>query len=114
MPAGTEHGGVASPGPAGTVHDGGSSRPGAYGPAWSKDAGFAFRTFAWMAGFLVLTALIGYLAAVMIFVPSFLLIVARARTRTTIIYTAVLYVVLLALPSLLPIDLPEGLLGRLL
>ncbi|WP_417233724.1 tripartite tricarboxylate transporter permease [Arthrobacter sp.] len=86
--------------------------PSRYGPGWTEEAGFAFRTFLWMCGFLVLTTLVGYMAAVMIFVPSFLLIVARAKTRTVIIYTAVLWVVLLALPSLLPIDLPPGLLGR--
>ena len=34
------------------------------------------------------------------------------RTKVTIIYTAVALVVLLALPSLLPVDLPEGLLTR--
>jgi putative tricarboxylic transport membrane protein len=78
-----------------------------------SDIGFAFKTFAWMAGFLVLTAVLGYLAAVMIFVPAFLLVVARARTKTTIIYTAVFYLVLLVLPSLLPIDLPQGWLGQL-
>ncbi|MDN5725991.1 MAG: tripartite tricarboxylate transporter permease [Propionibacteriales bacterium] len=86
--------------------------PLSHGPWWTPDAGFAFRTFCWMAGFLALTGLLGYLAAVMIFVPLFLLIVARARTRTVIIYTIVLYVVLLFLPSLLPIDLPQGLLAQ--
>ena len=44
--------------------------------------------------------------------PAFLLVVARARTKTTIIYTAVLYVVLLVLPTLLPIELPQGWLGQ--
>lgn len=87
-------------------------RPTGYGPRWTPDTGFALQTFVWMAGFLALTGLLGYLAAVMIFVPAFLLVVARARTRTVIIYTAVLYVVLLSLPSLLPIDLPQGLLAQ--
>jgi putative tricarboxylic transport membrane protein len=77
------------------------------------DTHFAFKTFAWMAGFLVLTALLGYLAAVMIFVPAFLLIVARARVKTTVIYTGILFIVLMLLPSLLPIDLPQGWLGQL-
>ncbi|HEX2247743.1 MAG TPA: hypothetical protein VHH13_09360, partial [Arthrobacter sp.] len=84
-----------------------------YGPGWTKEAGFAFKTFGWMAGFLVLIGILGYLVAVMIFVPAFLLIVARATTKTTIIYTAVLYAVLLALPTLLPIDLPQGWLSQL-
>ncbi|AUI51067.1 tripartite tricarboxylate transporter permease [Arthrobacter crystallopoietes] len=90
----------------------GQASPG-YGPGWTKEAGFAFKTFGWMAGFLVLIGILGYLVAVMIFVPAFLLIVARAKTKTTIIYTAVLYVVLLALPTLLPIDLPQGWLSQL-
>lgn len=84
-----------------------------YGPAWTQDASFAFRTFAWMAGFLVLTMLLGYLAAVMIFVPAFLTIVARAKVKTVVIYTAVFYLVLLVLPSVLPVDLPEGLLAQM-
>ena len=72
----------------------------------------AATTFVWMAGFLVLVYLGGYLLAAMIFVPAFLLVVARARLKVTLIYTAVALVVLLALPSLLPVDLPEGLLTR--
>ncbi len=59
----------------------------------------AATTFVWMAGFLTLVYLGGYLLAAMIFVPAFLLIVARASTKVTIIYTAVALVVLLALPS---------------
>lgn len=84
-----------------------------YGPSWTQDASFAFRTFAWMAGFLLLTMLLGYMAAVMIFVPAFLTIVARAKVKTVVIYTAVFYVVLLLLPSVLPIDLPERLLAQM-
>ena len=40
----------------------------------------------------------------------FLLYAARTRPRTAIIYTLVLGLVLLSLPSLLPVDLPLGLL----
>ncbi|WP_440103957.1 tripartite tricarboxylate transporter permease [Glutamicibacter mishrai] len=82
-----------------------------WGPKWTADASFALRTFAWMGGFLILTALLGYLAAISIFLPAFLLIVARAKLKTTIIYTIVFFVLMLALPSLLPIDLPQGLLA---
>ncbi len=71
----------------------------------------AFVTFAWMAGFLILSALVGYLAAAMIFVPAFLLLQARAKVKTTIIYTAAIFVFLVLLPSLLPVDLPQGLLN---
>ncbi|MFE7223984.1 tripartite tricarboxylate transporter permease [Nocardioides sp. NPDC057577] len=70
----------------------------------------ALRTFAAMAAFLVLVMLGGYLAATLVFTPLFLLYAARTRPRTAIIYTLVLGAVLLALPSLLPVDLPLGLL----
>lgn len=90
---------------------GGGFKPWSIG--WNKDASLAVRTFSWMAGFLLATSLIGYLAATSIFIPAFLLLVARARLKTTIIYTIVFFVLLLALPSLLPIDLPQGLLREL-
>jgi hypothetical protein len=80
---------------------------------WTLDAKFALKTFLWITGFLALTAAFGYLVAVTIFIPAFLLVVARARLKTTVVYTLVLYVVLLALPSLLPIDLPQGWLNTL-
>lgn len=70
----------------------------------------AARTFAAMAAFLVLTTFGGYLAATLIFTPMFLLYAARVRPRTAIVYTLVLGVVLLLLPSLLPVDLPMGVL----
>jgi TctA family transporter len=78
--------------------------------ARQRDIAIAGRTFAAMAGFLVLVMLGGYLAATLIFVPAFLLYAARARTRTAVVYTLVLGAVLLALPSLLPVDLPMGIL----
>lgn len=81
-----------------------------WGAGWTQDASFAFRTFGWMAGFLVLTGLVGYLAAISIFIPAFLLLVAQAKIKTTIIYTIVFFILMLALPSLLPIDLPQGIL----
>jgi putative tricarboxylic transport membrane protein len=71
----------------------------------------ALRTFTLMVGFLALVTIVGYLAAVLVFVPAYLLFVARARTRTTVIYTVVLGAALIALPSLIPVDLPTGLLG---
>jgi hypothetical protein len=83
------------------------------GAGWTLDAGFALKTFVWMTAFLGLTAAFGYLVAVTIFIPAFLLVVARARLKVAVIYTLVLYVVLLALPSLLPIDLPQGWLNTL-
>ena len=74
------------------------------------DLVIAMRTFVAMAAFLVLVMLGGYLAATLVFTPVFLLYAARTRPRTAIIYTLVLGAVLLALPSLLPVDLPMGLL----
>jgi hypothetical protein len=76
----------------------------------AHDLRIAARTFTAMAAFLVLVMLGGYLAATLVFTPAFLLYAARARLRTTIVYTVVLGLVLLSLPSLLPVDLPMGLL----
>ena len=39
----------------------------------------AMRMFAWMIAFLVLVAIGGYLAALLLFIPAFLLFVARDR-----------------------------------
>lgn len=63
------------------------------------------RMFAAMALFLVLVMLGGYLLAVALFVPAFLLFVARVTPRTTIIYTLVLCA-LLADPALDPAGRP--------
>ena len=71
----------------------------------------AVRMFAWMTAFLVLVTLGGYLAALLLFIPAFLLFVARARPRTVIIYTVVVALFILALPALIHIDLPVGLLA---
>ena len=71
----------------------------------------AFIAFAWMAGFLVLAGILGYLAALLLIVPAFLMIIARAKLRTVIIYTLVLAIAVAVLPSLLPVDLPAGLVG---
>jgi putative tricarboxylic transport membrane protein len=73
----------------------------------------ALRMFAWMIAFLVLVAIGGYLAALLLFIPAFLLFVARARPRTVIIYTIVTALLILALPALIHIDLPVGLLAAL-
>jgi hypothetical protein len=73
----------------------------------------ALRMFAWMAAFLVLVTIGGYLAALLLFIPAFLLFVARARPRTVIIYTLVTALFVLALPALIHIDLPVGLLAAL-
>ncbi|MDR6174704.1 putative tricarboxylic transport membrane protein [Nocardioides zeae] len=80
------------------------------GPGWTPDVTTAVRTFLLMCVFLGLVVVVGYLAAVLLFVPGFLLYVARAGTRTTILYPLILGVVLLVLPSVLPVDLPTGLL----
>jgi hypothetical protein len=69
--------------------------------------------FAWMIAFLVLVAIGGYLAALLVFIPAFLLFVARARPRTVVIYTVVTALLVLALPALIHIDLPTGLVAGL-
>jgi len=79
-------------------------------PGWTKDVTVASRTFVAMGVFLTLVGLGGYLAAMLLFVPVFLLYVARARPRVTVVYTLVLGAALLFLPSLLPVDLPTGIL----
>jgi len=78
---------------------------------WTPDVAVAMRTFTWMAAFLALVTLGGYLGALLIFVPAFLLFVSRARPRTVIIYTLTMAIVLAVLPSLVPVDLPTGLMS---
>jgi TctA family transporter len=80
------------------------------GVRWTPDVGVALRTFGWMGAFLLLVALGGYLAAMLIWVPAFLLFVSRARPRTVIAYTLAASVLVAVLPMLLPVDLPVGLL----
>lgn len=77
---------------------------------WPREATVALLAFGAMAVFLAVVMLVGYLGAVMICVPAFLLYVARARPRTTVIYGLVFGLLVLALPSLLPVDLPRGIL----
>lgn len=75
-----------------------------------RDLAIAGRTFAAMAVFLVMVTLGGYLAATLVFVPVVLLYAARTSARTAVVYTLVLGLVLLSLPSLLPVELPMGVL----
>jgi putative tricarboxylic transport membrane protein len=72
----------------------------------------AFRMFAWMIAFLVLVTIGGYLAALLMFIPAFLLFVARARPRTAVIYTLVVALFILALPALIHIGSARGTPGR--
>jgi len=64
--------------------------------------------FAWLTGFVVLTYMLGILIAAAIFVPLFLLVAARTRVLTAIIYTVVLIGVLGALQYGAGIDIPVG------
>jgi len=79
------------------------------GVTWTRDVGVALKTFVWMVAFLGLTTLFGYVAALLLFVPAFLLYVARAKPRIVIVYGLALAIVIAALPSLIPIGLPIGL-----
>ncbi len=88
-------------------------RTGAKSVRWTPDVGVALKTFGWMAAFLVLVALGGYLAAVLVWMPAFLLYVSRAKPRTAVVYTLAASLLLAVLPLLLPVDLPVGLLASL-
>jgi putative tricarboxylic transport membrane protein len=81
------------------------------GVMWTRDVAVALKTFIWMVVFLGLTTLFGYLAALLLFVPAFLFYVARAKPRTVIVYGLALAGVIGALPSLVPVDRPIGLLN---
>ncbi len=80
------------------------------GPGLTPEVKVAAGTFAWMASFLLLVVLGGYVAALLVFLPAFLLWVARTRPRTVVVYTLVAAVLVAGLPALLPIDLPVGIL----
>jgi putative tricarboxylic transport membrane protein len=80
-------------------------------PGITSDVRVATSTFAWMSAFLALVVLGGYLAALLLFVPAFLLWAARVRPRTVVVYTVATGVLIALLPSLLPVDLPVGLLA---
>lgn len=80
-------------------------------PSWTPEVTAAMQTFVGMAVFLLLVMLTGYLAAVLLFVPVVLLYVARARPKVVILYSAIFALVVLALPSLLPVDLPRSIFG---
>lgn len=86
-------------------------RAGSLAVGWPSSARYAVRTFTWMAAFLALVGLGGYLSAVLVFVPAFLLYVARARPRVVVGYGLVMAAVLVALPLLLPVELPGGVLA---
>jgi hypothetical protein len=73
------------------------------------EVGTAATTFAWMGTFLALVVAGGYLAALLLFVPAFLLWAARVRPRTAVVYTVAAAVLVVALPPVIPIELPVGL-----
>jgi putative tricarboxylic transport membrane protein len=82
-------------------------------PTRGEELKIAARTFLWMAAFLALVTVGGYLAALLLFVPAFLLYVAHARLRVVIGYTLVAATLVAVIPSVLPVDLPTGLLPTL-
>jgi TctA family transporter len=83
------------------------------GPGITPEVKVAARTFTWMAAFLALVAVGGYVAALLLFVPAFLLYVARAQVRVVVGFTLVAAVLVAVLPTLLPVDLPTGILPTL-
>ncbi|GAA2181999.1 tripartite tricarboxylate transporter permease [Leucobacter tardus] len=68
------------------------------------------RTFVWMTAFVILVTFFGYVPALLVFLPAFLLFVARTRPKTATIYTAVMVTVIAVTPIFLPIHLPGGML----
>jgi putative tricarboxylic transport membrane protein len=81
------------------------------GRSWSAEIAGALRTFAWIAGFIVLLRLVGFVPALLVFTSAFLLFVAGMRPRRAVVYTLAAASVALALPWLLPIALPDGLIA---
>lgn len=64
----------------------------------------------WLAGFVGLTALVGYFLALVTFFVLFLHFVAKARPWVTLMLTALAITILLTLASALNLTLPQGLL----
>jgi TctA family transporter len=85
------------------------ARRGGPGWIWSPSIAGALRTFAWFTGFVTLVELAGFLPALLVFTPAFLLFVARMRPVRVVLYTVIIALVTVALPWLLPITLPAGL-----
>ena len=64
----------------------------------------------WLAGFVGLTALVGYFLALVTFFVLFLHFIAKARPWVTLMLTALAIAILLTLASALNLTLPQGLL----
>lgn len=64
----------------------------------------------WLAGFVGLTALVGYFLALVTFFVLFLHFIAKARPWATLMLTALAIAILLTLASALNLTLPQGLL----
>jgi len=78
-------------------------------PAWSPQVSRALQTFVWIAGFVVLLQLAGFVPALLIFISAFLLFVAGMRPSRAVVYTLAAAAIALALPLVLPVSLPQGL-----
>jgi putative tricarboxylic transport membrane protein len=69
---------------------------------------------AWFASLFALTSLIGYILAIAIFIPTYLLARARLVLWKTALYTASALGVMMVLGAMLTVDFPPGLLQRLI
>ncbi|HWM36549.1 MAG TPA: hypothetical protein VNS49_05445, partial [Streptomyces sp.] len=76
--------------------------------AWSVEWRAVLRSFAWLAGFVVLTYVLGVLLAALVFLPLFLRLVAEMRWRGIAVYTACTVAALAALATLADVALPIG------
>jgi putative tricarboxylic transport membrane protein len=70
-------------------------------------------SIAWFASLFALAALIGFILAIGIFIPAYLLMRARFGSWETALYTASALALMIALGAMLTVDFPAGLLQRL-
>lgn len=80
------------------------------GSTWSDSSGDAMRAFAWMAAFLAIGWLMGFIVAAALFVPSFLVLMGRVHPARALAYAAVVIAFFYVIPQLLPLEIPPGIL----
>ncbi|OEV31992.1 hypothetical protein AN219_01780 [Streptomyces nanshensis] len=76
--------------------------------AWAVEWRAVLRSFAWLAGFIALTYVLGVLLAALVFLPLFLRLVAEMRWRGIVVYTLCTVGALAALAAFADIALPIG------
>lgn len=89
---------------------GGDGEARTWAPAWPPEIRATLAAFAWLALFLVLMYLLGFVGAAAVFLPVFLWRAARMRARLITLYTVIVVLLLLVLHAVGVVDLPTGLL----